>query len=118
MVLLQGLEILDNMNKNIHSRIKAYIKNELGIKELEDFLLNLNSSKTLYDELEIYYIIEEGLNKEIESIFDVKKELELKRKKANKKLKILYLLYILKYVINTLLFISSLSLFVLSYFRF
>ena len=48
--------------KRIQSMIIPYIRDELNNEDLELFLDHINSCKECREELEIYYIIEVGLN--------------------------------------------------------
>lgn len=94
--------------KRIQSMIIPYIRDELNNEELELFLDHINSCKECREELEIYYIIEVGLNadKNTENL-NIQKSLVEKIRESNLLLSRLKPAKILYYALNTLLFLGT-----------
>lgn len=94
--------------KQIQNMIIPYIRNELNNNDIEDFLEHIQTCKTCREELEIYYIIEHGLNSDYsDKNFDIEKSLSDKIKASNMFVSRLRLTKIFYYALNTLLVIGT-----------
>ena len=86
--------------------IIPFIHDELSMEETRDFLQHVRGCKACMDELEIYYIVEAGLDKsDGEDIdYNLTAALNSHIREAYQKIFILFIGRVLKYYINTLMF--------------
>lgn len=86
--------------------IIPFIHDELSMEETRDFLQHVRGCKACMDELEIYYIVEAGLDKsDGEDIdYNLTAALNSHIREVYQKIFILFIGRVLKYSINTLMF--------------
>ena len=86
--------------------INQYLSNELTDEELNDFLAHLKSCPECRDELEINYIVIEGINilDEERSDYDLTKAYDRKLKSSEHYLSFRKVLLTIRYVIDTAAF--------------
>lgn len=86
--------------------IIPFIHDELSMEETRDFLQHVRGCKACMDELEIYYIVDVGLDKsDGEDIdYNLTAALNSHIREACQKIFILFIGRVLKYSINTLMF--------------
>ncbi len=86
--------------------IIPFIHDELSMEETRDFLQHVRSCKACMDELEIYYIVEVGMDKsDSEDIdYNLTAALNSHIRESYQKIFILFIGRVLKYSINTLMF--------------
>ncbi len=94
--------------RHTQAMIMPYIRNELSNSDLEAFLEHIDGCALCKEELEIYYIIEMGLNTPEEAAgSDIQKALSEQIKESHMLVSSLRLAKILYYALNTLLFIGT-----------
>lgn len=86
--------------------IIPFIHDELSIEETRDFLQHVRGCKGCMDELEIYYIVDVGLDKSDNEDMDynLKAALNSHIREAYQRILIIFIGRVLKYSINTLMF--------------
>lgn len=84
--------------------VMPYIRDELTDEELELFLDHVESCDNCKEELEIYFMVDVGLQQLDHDCgtYDITGELERKIEDSYNRVKNIYLMRICKYVINTL----------------
>ena len=99
-------------------RIPDYLSGNLDIKEEESFLEHIKDCKDCHEELELYFTLDRSLKQLDSDDFqagDMKKALEEDMKEQSERVAGYYRILTLRYVFNTLAFLSVLASFLFQF---
>lgn len=85
--------------------VRGYIKDELSINQIDEFLRHIKTCKNCREELEVNFIIEHGLDREslLQDNMDFEHELEEKIRSSYVRMHMLHSWKVFKYAWNTLI---------------
>lgn len=97
--------------REVEKLVIPYIKDELSIDELDDFLEHVEDCSNCLEELEINYMVDVGLRKldEDDTVYDIVGDLQRKLESSTFRIQRFFTFQITKYAIGTL---SSMALLV------
>ena len=103
--------------KEAESLVMPYIRHEIDIQEMEDFLEHIDGCENCREELEIYYMVEEGI-RQLDSDTDtdrynIKGDMEADIITSRQQIYRVHLLSALRYAADTLIAMSLVVMFLL-----
>lgn len=92
-----------------------YIKDELSPTDLEDFLDHIECCENCMEELEIHYLVDEGLKKldEADGTYDIVGDLHRKLENTGRTLQKFLAFQITRYAVSTLMGVALLVMFLM-----
>ncbi len=93
--------------KECRNKVMPFIKDELPMEQVDRFLSHIRKCKSCREELEVYFIIETGLDKgHLQEDMDFKQRLDEKIRESYAKMDLLHSWQVFKYSWNTLIVLS------------